>query len=113
MHIFFATFILQGDTLEGVENELKYVLETGYYQFFLRLTPEGVQGSVELLYRRSVYTDEGACLQGRSSYMVEQKWNEEQINDFVRKLGFLDAEVETGVKINQFLYLSQVCYHLM
>lgn len=104
---------MQGDTLEGVANELSYVLDTGYYQFSLILTSDGVQGSMELLYRRSVYCsmevgEEGTSVLNRSSYLVEQKWSEEQINDFVRKLGFLDAEGEAGVKIGHFLYLSQV-----
>ena len=89
------------------------MLDTGYYQFSLILTSDGVQGSMELLYRRSVYCsmepgEEGTSVWSRSSYLVEQKWSEEQINDFVRKLGFLDAEGETGVKIGYFLYLSQV-----
>ena len=41
--------------------------------------------------------------------VVEQKWSNEQIGDFVRKLGFLDAEGSDGDKINQFLHLNQVC----
>lgn len=91
------------------------MLDTGYYQFSLILTSDGVQGSMELLYRRSVYcsmepSEEGTSVLSRSSYLVEQKWSEEQINDFVRKLGFLDAEGESGVKIGHFLYLSQVIH---
>ena len=39
---------------------------------------------------------------------VEQTWNDEQISDFVRKLGFLDAEGAEGEKINHFLHLHQV-----
>ena len=36
-------------------------------------------------------------------------WNDEQISDFVRKLGFLDAEGDTAFQIKQFLHLNQVC----
>ena len=41
---------------------------------------------------------------------VEQKWSSEQIADFVRKLGFLDAEKEGGDKIKLFLHLNSVSY---
>ena len=37
-----------------------------------------------------------------------EKWNIEQINDFVRKLGFLDTEKEGGDKIKLFLHISEV-----
>ena len=43
--------------------------------------------------------------------IVQQKWNDEQINDFVRKLGFLDVEGAVGDQINQFLCLNQVWCH--
>ena len=35
-------------------------------------------------------------------------WTDEQISDFVRKLGFLDAEGDTEWLIRQFLHLNQV-----
>ena len=38
-----------------------------------------------------------------------QCWNSEQINDFVRKLGFLDTEKEGGDKIKHFLHINEVC----
>ena len=94
-------------------------MDTGYYQFSLILTANGVQGNVELLYRRSVYSSGEVVEEGpnvtlsRSSYLVEVKWNTDHINDFVRKLGFLDAEGETGTRIDHFLYLNQVIYILL
>ena len=36
-------------------------------------------------------------------------WSGEQINDFVRKLGFLDTEKEGGDKIKNFLHINEVC----
>ena len=38
-----------------------------------------------------------------------QRWNSEQINDFVRKLGFLDTEKEGGDNIKHFLHVNEVC----
>ena len=38
-----------------------------------------------------------------------EKWSREQINDFVRKLGFLDSEAEGGEKIKRFIHLNEVC----
>ena len=37
-----------------------------------------------------------------------EMWNAEQINDFVRKLGFLDTEKEGGDKIKDFLHINEV-----
>ena len=39
---------------------------------------------------------------------IEQRWNDEQIADFVRKLGFLDAKKEGGDEIRKFLHLDSV-----
>ena len=38
----------------------------------------------------------------------KERWSKEQIDDFVRKLGFLDAEKEGGDKIKHFLHLNEV-----
>ena len=38
-----------------------------------------------------------------------QRWNSEQISDFVRKLGFLDTEKEGGHDIKHFLHVNEVC----
>ena len=110
-------FHVQGDTVESVSDELNHVMATGYYQFSLTLTSDGVKGNVELLYRRCVYStgemgDEGAVMMSSSSCMVEQKWEDDRINDFVRKLGFLDVAGEMGAKIDHFLYLNHVCNNI-
>ena len=41
-----------------------------------------------------------------------ERWNTEQIGDFVRKLGFLDKEKdkEGGDKIKHFLHVNEVMY---
>ena len=39
-----------------------------------------------------------------------ENWNREQINDFVRKLGFLDAQREGGDQIKHFLHINEVQY---
>ena len=64
-------------------------------------------GTVELHYEPVAMGYQGVALQ-HDGEVVQQKWNDEQINDFVRKLGFLDVEGAVGDKINQFLYLNQV-----
>ena len=38
-----------------------------------------------------------------------ETWNREQINEFVRKLGFLDAKEEGSERIKHFLYINEVC----
>lgn len=49
-------------------------------------------------------------LQGVGPSTME-RWNTEQIGDFVRKLGFLDKEKdkEGGDKIKHFLHVNEVC----
>ena len=37
-----------------------------------------------------------------------ERWNSEQINDFVRKLGFLDTETKQGEAIKNFLHINEV-----
>ena len=39
---------------------------------------------------------------------IKQRWNSEQIADFVRKLGFLDTKKEGGDIIKKFLHLNSV-----
>ena len=43
-----------------------------------------------------------------SERLEEITCSDEQISDFVRRLGFLDSETEVGEGINKFLHLNQV-----
>ncbi len=45
---------------------------------------------------------------GNAMGCVEQQWSNEQIADFVRKLGFLDTKKEGGDDIRKFLHLNSV-----
>jgi len=105
-------FQLQGDTLQGVSSELQCVLKTGYYTFLfssgLTLTHES--GSVQLHYipHSSLYQNIGE-VSDTPSQPTEDKWNEDAISDFVRKLGFLDAEGTSEMEIGHFLHINQVC----
>ena len=98
--------LVQGDTLRGVARELDCVLKTGHYEFVFTSAAERTKGTLELIYRPMIvaYVEEGGAAE-----VVTQRWNKEQINDFVRKLGFLDSEGAAGDKINHFLHLHQVC----
>ena len=97
--------------------DLSHVLDTGYYQFVFGSTPTGVSPTIQLKYRPLTSLSEVGGETGVPSAedVVEQKWNEEEIEDFVRKLGFLDAEGSDGDLINHFLHLNQVwfvCVHV-
>lgn len=98
---------LQGDTLQGVASELRCVLESGFYRFHFNSSIDYVSGSVQLLYTPHLYqnTEEVMEMPSLSGMVV---WTDEQISDFVRKLGFLDAEGDTEWLIRQFLHLNQV-----
>lgn len=98
---------MQGDTLQGVASELRCVLETGFYRFHFSSSIDYVSGSVQLLYMPHIYqnVEELVVMPSLSGMVV---WTDEQISDFVRKLGFLDAEGDTEWLIRQFLHLNQV-----
>ena len=90
--------------------DLSHVFSTGYYQFVFGSTPTGVSPTIQLKYLPLASPSEAGGETGGPSAgdVVEQKWNEKEIEDFVRKLGFLDAEGSDGNQINHFLHLNQV-----
>ena len=45
--------------------------------------------------------------QGKASKL--ERWNQEQIADFARKLGFIDTEKEGGEKIKHYRHIGDVC----
>ena len=97
----------QGDTLQGVESELRCVSESGFYRFHFSSSVDYASGSIQLAYTPHIYQNLGEVMETPSlAGMVI--WTEEQISDFVRKLGFLDAEGNTASLIKQFLHLNQV-----
>ena len=95
------------------------IIQTGHYQFEFssteaivislhychrgsaQATPSGQPSSVEegLPQRLKKVAKEGSG---------KERWSKEQIDDFVRKLGFLDSEKEGGDKIKNFLHLNEV-----
>lgn len=97
----------QGDTLQGVDTELRNVLETGFYKFHFSSSIDYVSGSIQLFYTPHIYQNvaEVSVMHSLSGMVM---WTAEQISDFVRKLGFLDAEGDTEWRIRQFLHLNQV-----
>ena len=67
-------------------------------------------GAPRTLPRSMSYPESGAGTGPDGGKRVEG-WNEEQINDFVRKLGFLDTQKEGGDKIKHFLHINEVESH--
>ena len=114
---YFPTAVLQGDTLENVAKELDSIISTGNYLF---LTPDTSSSGAELIIEYNPSTLHQfpphtllTPIQPSSSDDNMQRWNNEQINDFVRKLGFLDSEKEGGNKIKDFLHVNEVCVRLV
>ena len=104
-------FVVQGDTLQGMSTELKCVMESGYYQFVFP-SADSVKAVVELVYdpHSTRYQNVGE-IRDDPTVPTEVKLNEEQISDFVRKLGFMDVEGDSHYLKNRFLHLSQVIQH--
>ncbi len=122
----------EGDTLQNVAKELDGILQSGYYTFRLSSAstsraeimleydlhsslPPGLrqpaQGSqppsLDDMGPRSTFSRMDSRGDEYLSTTLE-RWNSEQINDFVRKLGFLDTEKEGGDSIKHFLHINEV-----
>lgn len=106
---------LQGDTLRNVVEELCCIIKTGHYTFckeqlFLEFEPPS-DLSLSLDREPPPAWDE------THMDVCREKWNSEQIGDFMRKLGFVVVDSEdmeklecsvNGDQIKDFLYLNQV-----
>lgn len=107
----FLYIFLQGDTLENVAKELDCIISTGNYLF---QTPDTSSRGPELILEYSPSQQFTSLSQPSNQEdpelgMNKQRWNSEQIGDFVRKLGFLDSEQDGGDKIKHFLHVNEVC----
>ena len=138
----FLLHAFQGDTLQNVANELERIIETGLYIFTLSsaasvgvdsMTLEYMPSARPTLSQPSSNTEDGVGQPrtltssgsfqetvggGNGTQLVSRKesWTREQINDFVRKLGFLDTQREGGDQIKHFLHINEVhilsiCYN--
>lgn len=99
--------------------ELECIIKTGSFTFHLGRVDEIGRAKGQLLLE---YEPSSRPLPHTPTHQLEgaepaeagkgrrERWNLEQIGDFVRKLGFLDKakEEEGGDKIKDFLHLSQV-----
>ena len=92
-----------------MSTELRCVMHSGYYQFAFP-SADSVKASIELVYvpHSTRYQNVGEVRE-EPSMPTEIKLNEEQISDFVRKLGFMDIEGDSQHLNNHFLHLNQVC----
>ena len=95
-----------------MENELDCIIGTGKYTFHLGGEESGSgQGRMFLDYDFHDTSHSPAEAEFRTDPgKVRREMSDEQIRDFVRKLGFLDKDKDEDVakKIKHFLYLSQV-----
>ena len=69
--------------------------------------PPITQMEGETLHNSGFYLESGLSNGAHGANRTEI-WNREQINDFVRKLGFLDAQREGGEQIKHFLHINEV-----
>ena len=83
-------------------------MDSGYYQFIFP-SSDSVKAVIELVYvpHTTRYQNIGE-VRDEPSLPTKIKLNEEQICDFVRKLGFMDVEGDSQYLNNHFLHLNQV-----
>ena len=88
--------------------ELRCVMDTGYYQFTFP-SADSVKAVIELIYvPHSTRYQRVSEAREEPTMPTKLKLNEEQISDFVRKLGFMDVEGDSQFLNNHFLHLNQV-----
>ena len=132
--------MLQGDTLENISTELDCIMNSGHFKLVIkpkRITSTSkmdheamVEHKSEVLLnyeptmesylqkRRLQHLSESHDDTSSTAHVerqfssVSETWNNEQIDDFVRKLGFLEAQsTEVEQKVKLFQQLSQVIDH--
>jgi len=128
--------LLQGDTLENVSKELDCIMSTGYFELIvvpkqnnkvsqittgivdecnskvlLHYQPKREHYHQQYISRSFVNNKLSTPPSVRKNLCCTlEQWNSEQIDEFVRKLGFLEAQkVEQPVK--RFQQLNQVSMH--
>lgn len=100
---------LQGDTFENIANDLDCIVKTGKYTFtmtsgtpsytmFLHYIPSQPHTSQSHLFTSEVETE---------------KWNIDQLGEFVRKLGFLDRDKGGGDQLKCFLKINEVSFVIL
>ncbi len=109
--------------MENVAQQLKCTLRSGYYQFNLSPAVAKDAAEVELVYLHSSEPKDSSSPSHHNSpktpdspiedvaehgidasHLKKQRWKREQIDDFVRKLGFLDeSEIAQRQEIQDFL----------
>ena len=87
-------------------------MSSGYFRFTLITTAVGVSAKAVLKFTYTTRPKEGAAsvmtvAPGEES-LKEVIWNEDQVSDFVRRLGFLDANETVKEQFDRFLYSNQV-----
>ena len=124
------SFTLQGETMVNVAHQLMCIIRTGNYHFNLSQRTSNDGAVIELVYLHLSESDEsGSSVLGRSASASPpltgqsplptvkeakpqgkyERLRREQIDDFVRKLGFLDESDRTKRKeIQIFLHQNEV-----
>ena len=98
---------MQGDTFENIANDLDCVVKTGTYIF--TTTHETLNYTMLLHYNipSQPHTSQNQKL---PSEVEIEKWNIDQIGEFVRKLGFLDRDKGGGDQLKCFLKINEVSF---
>ena len=121
---------MQGDTLENVSTELDCIMKSGHFKLIIKpkkISETIAENNSEVLLhyeptiesylqklrlqRLSVCHDNASSTSHieRQFSSVSEIWNSEQIDDFVRKLGFLEVQsADVGQKVKLFQQLNQV-----
>ena len=99
-------FFEQGDKLENAEKELKCIVERGCFKLIIK--PKKIIYFEKMDSEESVEDHSKVFLNFQAEKFLET-WNNEQIDDFVRKLGFLENQTaEDDEQVKLFQQLNQV-----
>lgn len=86
-----------------MDETLRCIMSTGRYLLCFDKEDGVGKGQMHLHYEPT------SLLKVKDCEIHKEKWNSEQIRDFVRKLGFMDKQkADGGGQIKRFLSLNQV-----
>ena len=92
--------------MENVAQDLSNIINTGNYSFHLK--EETGRWQMFLKYELTTLQLSASEPAKEVGEARQEKWSSEQIEDFVRKLGFLDKDKEEGGgRITTFLHFNQ------
>ena len=95
--------------MENVSKELKWIMEHGHFKLIIRPMKIVYISKIDCGESYDSHSNVFLHFKPQMSSCISETWNNEQIDDFVRKLGFLESQTpDVDQQVKMFQQLSQV-----